>query len=758
MASSRKIGFALIRVSTSEQSTNSQILALKRAAENFGYVIPDDCVFQEKISGFDDYNADRKSIIDLKSRILQNPPSAIFCWELSRLTRNSMKVGRYIQELSLDNNIPMYFLDYDIWTIINGQENRDGIQQLIGAAVAVEKERTSIKERTSRGRRLKAEEEYYVGHLSDGYIVEEDRDNGEKKIEVDTERAQIISEIFTLYLEGKSTNYIAAYLNSQHIPTTNAYRLLHPSKFKGYKSTYTPKGNKVAIERNNSQWDGSAIAHILSNEWYVGRRYYKGIVEKDEEGNPKLKPLTHKPIITEDIWKQVQSMIGGKVIAHSRKPIKNRALLSGLIYCGKCGSKMYSHVTGLNNHYYCSSYDRGAKCGLRGVCKENIEACIYGLLKYHCYDETINGRGNPLTNFYKMDNATKQRFIKDIENNGRIISEFNQQIEICQTRIKNLVELQADNFSNKELVKIYADQIIAEQAQIKSLENQIYQYEGRNRRIEANLRAEKDIKTILHKILHEVNLDIIEQLFHVGIERVEVFNADVNSNVIRVHYTNGKQDEFIYSHRLMKTGYILLNIGVEMPVLHYDEINNVIHADEYPIYINSKQADITKIYIVPQEHSTSERGAWEYLKRENLPIPEEDINGVPSQMLFNESNRGFRFDEDFTVDTFVRLFRHTDREWYYERLEGLSELALEQQAKYKEWRKKYNTGKPTQVPWVLRDADYNAICAERKKLYNRIYKIKNRTNLSEEEKLLLIEPLKERLDVLAAQVKHIPKD
>jgi NAD-dependent DNA ligase len=93
----------------------------------------------------------------------------------------------------------------------------------------------------------------------------------------------------------------------------------------------------------------------------------------------------------------------------------------------------------------------------------------------------------------------------------------------------------------------------------------------------------------------------------------------------------------------------------------------------------------------------------------------------------------------------------------YERLEELSEKALEQQKHYREWRKKYNTGKPTQEPWVLRDANYDKICQERKRLYNRRYKIKNNKSLSIETKQKQLEEIEHKLEILSAQVKYLPK-
>ena len=103
-----KTAFGLVRVSTSEQDFQSQKDALKKEAESFGYTIVDEReghdFFSEKITGFDKFDEDRESIVKLKEAIRHRKPDAIFIWELSRLTRNSIKVSKYINELSLEPN------------------------------------------------------------------------------------------------------------------------------------------------------------------------------------------------------------------------------------------------------------------------------------------------------------------------------------------------------------------------------------------------------------------------------------------------------------------------------------------------------------------------------------------------------------------------------------------------------------------------------------------------------------------------------
>ena len=163
----KKRAFALIRVSTNEQDTASQKNSLITIANNNGYDISPDDIFEEKISGYDeDENQDRLSIIKLEEQISIRKPEAIFVLELSRLTRRAIKVQRYIDRLSISPKVPMYFADYDVWTLDTKTKKTldDNIMKLVGGAKGVELERERIKTRTSRGRNAKAEKGFFVGN------------------------------------------------------------------------------------------------------------------------------------------------------------------------------------------------------------------------------------------------------------------------------------------------------------------------------------------------------------------------------------------------------------------------------------------------------------------------------------------------------------------------------------------------------------------------------------------------------------------
>ena len=91
----------------------------------------------------------------------------------------------------------------------------------------------------------------------------------------------------------------------------------------------------------------------------------------------------------------------------------------------------------------------------------------------------------------------------------------------------------------------------------------------------------------------------------------------------------------------------------------------------------------------------------------------------------------------------------------YEKIEPLSARARELQNRAKEYRKKYNTGKPTCEPYIAKDETYTSVQAERKRLYNRIYKIKNNKSLSDNDKKTLISNIRKRLHDLKFKINYL---
>ena len=182
----------------------------------------------------------------------------------------------------------------------------------------------------------------------------------DKRYVINEIEARAVKQIFEMYLNGSSYNSILKWL------VENGYS--------------TKKGNQF---KNNS------IHDILKNEKYAGiytfnkaARKLKGkrnnrILKDDKEIIRTSGALPQ--IISEELFSEVQEMLNKK---KRKKRNGNKAsepyILSGIIYCGKCGYKMHGETKtnrGKKYKYYsCSNRKNG--CNQSSVSKSIVEEAI----------------------------------------------------------------------------------------------------------------------------------------------------------------------------------------------------------------------------------------------------------------------------------------------------------------------------------------------------------------------------------------------
>ncbi len=176
-------------------------------------------------------------------------------------------------------------------------------------------------------------------------VVAELRGNKEKKrLAIDAMDAEIIRLIFALYLVGDGNSgplgikSIVIYLNER-----------------GYK---TPKGNKFHV---------SYVGKILRDEVYVGRAIYNRSDSRLKIERPKEDWITVNvpPIISDEDFQRAQAQLTMRAPATTPPRLVNSpVVLSGLAYCGGCGSLLLRQTGkgGKYQYYRCSSVLRKGSC------------------------------------------------------------------------------------------------------------------------------------------------------------------------------------------------------------------------------------------------------------------------------------------------------------------------------------------------------------------------------------------------------------
>jgi site-specific DNA recombinase len=729
-----KVAYAIARESADDKTLQNQYDGIRKAAQSMGYKIIGE--FGENVSGDVTKNdgQDSEFIVKLRKAIHERKPDAIFCYWIDRMTRTTYKQGAYLNEFSVIPKIPIYFTRKNRWTINpdSGEIDNDFLAEL-ASDTTPQKERENIVARTTPMREKVAAEGYYIGHLSDGYTVKEEwglwEDGHRRKLKtiiIDEERRNVIEQIYSLFINGSSTDKIADILNAKDIPTTNRYRCEHHEKF-GHRIKYkTPSLDDSTKNRTEAKWSGSLVSRILHNEWYKGIRHYQGIEHH------------HEAIISEDDWNEAQTIRTERSLTFrsNRETKKHVYLLQGLMFCGKCGCKMYGHYTGLNNHYFCSSIENGSKCGLRGIKKENVEAFVYECCTSNAILSVISGEDDAFSNYFKLNREHEKAIKNDIKNSESIIADCEGQIKDKDRQIQNLINLQAENDGNQELHRQYSNHINQRYNDIQKLRDKITKERAHISKNKRLLITSNNAKNLIRNIRSTRDLSDIKLFFRTVIDKVFVYNAGGRNDIVRICFKTGKATEFMYAPQAMPDKcFPLVN------PLYYDEKTNRIKSKEYPVYI-SDGAPITQSFIERFEKDDNPQSYRNTL-----------VNACKEEGTI-------RIDEDtvFTVRDYVlhlKSLASYNGIPSYTRLEDIDELGLKQREHYREWRKKYNTGRPSSEPYVLHNQNYEELCLKRKHLYNRRYKIKNNKSLSENEKREMLDEIKYQLDILSAQVPYI---
>src|SRR6266542_1909615 len=165
----------------------------------------------------------------------------------------------------------------------------------------------------------------------------------------DPARAPIVRRIFQLYADGK-------------LGTTSLARLLDA---------------EAAPSPRKQGWSPNALQLILTNP------VYRGLVRWNSETHPGQ----HEPLIDEETFEKVQSIMGRRgQDASLRRGNPTEFLLSGLVRCHHCG-RVYVGTSahgrnGRYTYYACSTrYKYGPeKCQGDRLPKDRLEAAVFAQL------------------------------------------------------------------------------------------------------------------------------------------------------------------------------------------------------------------------------------------------------------------------------------------------------------------------------------------------------------------------------------------
>lgn len=433
------------RVSTDEQHTsieNQQEIFNNWISRNKDCTIVKRYV-DEGISGTKAYK--RTAFLEMLEDSKNKAFDILLCKSFSRFGRNQAETLTAIKNLRA-KGIRIIFIEDNLDT------NKDTMQfGLFSWLAEQESQKTSNRIKTVFNT-FKQQGKIYNCRPPYGYNYSKEK----KNFVVNIEQAEIVKEIFNMYINGYGFCGIAKELESRNIPT-----------------------------QKGGNWKGNTIKNIILNEVYCGTLVQNksqtiDVTIKETKKNNVDKWIkhynNHEPIIDYETYNKAQQEFNSRseFVKNNRVHHTNKNLFSGILFCGNCGASMTikrkKSKMNYKPYYICNKY---ASYSLRSGHKSNAiwEDVLVDFIKDNLNDITKN-------KYRQLKEMLKE---KDRNNNKKLLENslkrINKELEKQTKQSTKLLDLLVNGRIQEEqftlMNKGIAEQITTLNKQKKELETKI---------------------------------------------------------------------------------------------------------------------------------------------------------------------------------------------------------------------------------------------------------------------------------------------
>lgn len=437
----------------------------------------------------------REGYQKLRKKLMNSHISVLIVKDFSRFSRRNSKGLVELEDLrdagvriiSIGDAID--YPTYDDWTAIQ-------FRFLINEMPVTD---TSKKVRNVISRRQADGE--WICSVPYGYIISNMK---KQEISVVPDEAEVIRKVFELYNDGWGYKKIANYLTDKKIPTPRMKEIQRAEE----------RGDECKLKAK-PEWSIVTIQGILSNDFYIGtlrqhkytRKKIHGVDTKVDESEHFVFENHHEAIVDYKTWAYTQEQLKKRTTTHYRGVKKYDNVYSGFMFCGDCGSPMFSMSrSDIAPAYTCGTYH---KRGLKGCSSHHIRVdFLDSILKE--YVKKVRDNSQDMIKELETSIKKESTEVKESENTFSLLesqlSDAKDELKAVKKRkIKEIAKADEDTASIIE--ETYAeieDELIN---RIKGLQNQMnLSVDKRNDIIRIN-RLAKTAIDIFNDILNKKNLD-----------------------------------------------------------------------------------------------------------------------------------------------------------------------------------------------------------------------------------------------------------
>lgn len=338
-------------------------------------------------NGYTGTNFDRPNWERMMADVRSGRINCIIVKDLSRLGRNYIETGRFLERICPKLGIRFISVNdnYDTAEIKSQDEFAASLKNIVNDHYAKDislKSGSALKAKRQRG-------EYIGSYAPHGYLKDPSNKN---HLIINPETAPVIQQIYQWRTEGLGYGAITRMLNERDIPSPGRYRFEH-----GIVTNNNKKGSSLL-------WNRHALTDILRNIVYIGHlaqgkctaSLARGIpVHRTPESEWDIAYHTHDPIITEELFNQVQEINRSRADAYnanygacSHLPKGDNPYRERLV-CADCGTQMKLYRNLSKNHkkayftYICPTYEehQELRCTKKTIRSNDLDAMVLKTLK-----------------------------------------------------------------------------------------------------------------------------------------------------------------------------------------------------------------------------------------------------------------------------------------------------------------------------------------------------------------------------------------
>ena len=459
--------------------------------------------------GYSGTTFDRPGFQEMMKDIVDGRINTIIVKDLSRLGRNSLEVGKYIEDIFPIYNIRIIAINDSIDSFKKPDSINDlivPIKNLINESYA----RDISKKVTSAYFTMASNGKYVAGTSPYGYTFDE---KDKHHLVIDPDEVETVKLIFNMASTGDGRVAITKYLNDNNILCRKEIQ-----RRKKYKLSLEPTEETIKYK-----WSTSTIGRMLTSEIYIGNLTQLKTKRESFKNHKVLSVArddwircenTHEPIITKTQFNKIQELIKVNTKRKDNKEEKTYSIYNGILKCADCGKAMYKQEDNRGNrqlsNYFCNTYLYISKtsCSPHKIKTEELNEMVLESIQLQ------------IKLVIELDRSLKKLYLRN--NRDTVESEYKNNTRIAEIKIDNLKNKKIQLYEDWKFNNIDKDEFLKQskiiEEDIKLIEEKLelinHTYRENIRMIKRNdywiehYKRNRKIKKVSKEVLKEL-IDVI---------------------------------------------------------------------------------------------------------------------------------------------------------------------------------------------------------------------------------------------------------